>query len=262
MRRATIRKELVVVVLGIIAASAGVAGAVDHGNLDEGRPIRLEDAYPIAHGEISIETGTGFALFEHGPARGFFPIEILYGAVPNLQLGIGSTLFTDPHDTDDRPKSGDLRASALYNFNQETLTLPAFAAKLTVTAPTGVDGHGWGIEVKGIVTKSIDRLSLHLNAGYEFLAGSTRTERDSVYELAIGASYPIGAPKFTRATLAADVFADQPVTKGESTIVGTEVGLRYQLTPSIVWDVGLGTEFAGPRSRSSFFGTTGLSLGF
>ena len=44
--------------------------------------------------------------------------------------------------------------------------------------------------------------------------------------------------------------------------MGIEVGFRYQLTPSIVWDVGIGTEFAGPRSRAPFFGTTGLSLEF
>jgi len=255
-------RGIIVLVLGIIAATVGVADAIDHTNLDEGRPVRLEDAYPIAHGEIAIESGAGFALLKHGPNRGLFPIEILYGAAPNLQVGLGSTLFTDPHDTDDRPKSGDLRATALYNFNQETLTLPALAAKLGVTAPTGVDAHGWGIELKGIVTKSIDRLSFHLNGGYEFLTGSTRTERDGRYELALGASYPIGAPQFTRATLIVDFFADQPVTRGESTIVGTEVGLRYQLTPSIVWDVGVGTEFAGPRNRASFFGSTGFSLGF
>ena len=258
------RRGLVIVALWIIVAVAGGAEAVDHKNLDEGRPVRLEDAYSIAHGEISIETGAGFALLKHGPpdARGFFPIEILYGAFPNLQLAIGATLFTDPHETDDRPKSGDLRMNVLYNLNQETLTLPAFAAKLSLRAPTGVDGHGWGIELKGIVTKSVDRLSLHLNGAYEFLAGSTRAERDGRYELALGASYPVGAPRFTRATLITDVFADQPVTRGESTAVGIEVGLRYQLTPSIVWDVGIGTEFAGPRNRSPLFGSTGLSLGF
>ena len=53
----------------------------------------------------------------------------------------------------------------LRNFNQETLTLPALAAKLSLTAPTGIDAHGYGIELEGIVTKSIDRLSLHFNGG-------------------------------------------------------------------------------------------------
>jgi hypothetical protein len=256
------RRGIVIAMLGIVAVAAGVAEAIDHKNLDEGRPVRLEDAYPIAQHEISIETGAGFALLKRGPNRGAFPIEILYGALPNLHVAVGSTLFTDPHDIEDRPKSGDLRVSALYNFNQETLTLPAFAAKLSLTAPTGVDAHGYGIELKGIMTKSIDRLSFHFNGAYEFLTGSTRTACDGRYELALGASYPIGAPRSTRATLVADVFADQPTTRGESTIVGTEFGLRYQLTPSIVWDVGLGTEFAGPASRSVFFATSGLSFGF
>lgn len=63
---------------------------------------------------------------------------------------------------------------------------------------------------------------------YEFLTDSKRTERDGRHELALGASYPIGAPKFTRATLVADVFADQPVTRREETIMG-KVGLTYQL---------------------------------
>ena len=256
------RRGLIRVAAAIIVVAAEIAEAVDHKNLDEGRPLRLEDAYTIADGEFSIETGAGFALLKRGPDRGLFPIEILYGAVPNLQLGVGSTLFTDPHDTDDRPKSGDLRVSVLYNFNQEALTLPAFAARLTLTLPTGVDAHGYGVELKGIVTKSVDRLSFHLNAAYEFLTDAERTERDGRYELALGVSYPIGAPHFTRATLVGDVFADQPATRGESTIVGLELGLRYQLTPSIVWDVGVGTEFAGPASRSPFFVMTGLSLGF
>jgi len=246
----------------LLAVCVGSAEAIDHGNLDEGRPLRLEDAYPVAHGEIAVEAGAGFTLLRRGPNRALFPVEILYGALPNLQIGVGSLLSTDPHAIDDRPKSGDLRASALYNFNQETLTLPALAGKFSLTTPTGVDAHGYGIELKGIVTKSIERLSLHFNGAYEFLTDTRRGERDGRYELALGASYPLAAPRYTRATLIADVFAEQPIAHRESTIVGTEVGLRYQLTPRIVWDVGVGTEFAGPATRSNFFLTTGLSFGF
>lgn len=77
-----------------------------------------------------------------------------------------------------------------------------------------------------------------------------------------GASYPVGAPQFTRATLIVDVFTEQRVRGDESNIVGTEIGVRYQLTPRIVWDVGLGTDFAGPARRSDLFMTTGFSFGF
>ena len=254
----------IVAVLGlvIVVVVTGPASAIDHKNLDEGRPLRLEDAYPIASGELALEAGGGFRMARRGADQGFFPVELLYGALPNLQVGAATVLFTDPHELDDRPKSGDLHLSALYNFNQETITLPAFGLKLGLDSPTGVDSRGFGVELKGIVTKSVDRLSLHLNAGYEFLTDTRRGERDGRYEFALGFSYPVGAPQFTRATFVGDVFAEQASRRGESSTVGVELGLRFQLTPRIVWDVGVGTEFTGPADRSRFIVTTGVSFGF
>jgi hypothetical protein len=254
--------------LGAIAAviflglTTGVVYAIDHQNLDENRPLRVEDAYAIADGEIAVEAGVGLTLLRRGASRGLFPVEMLYGALPNLQLGIGALLSTDPRTLDDRPKSGDVRLSALYNFNQETIGLPAFALKLGLDAPSGVDARGYAVELKGIVTKSIERLSVHGNGGYEFLTASRGQEGGGRYKFTLGASYPVGAPLITRATLIADVFAEQPVRRHDSTTAGTEVGLRYQLTPRVVWDVGLGTDFAGPAKRSHFFMTMGVSVGF
>jgi outer membrane putative beta-barrel porin/alpha-amylase len=253
------RKLVASIVLALIPVSAF---AIDHKNLDEGRPLRLDDAYAISTGEIAVEAGAGFTLQRRRSHRGFFPIEVLYGAFPNFQIGLGTLLSTDPREVDERPKSGDVRFNALYNFNQETLGLPAFGVKLGLEAPTGIDSRGFAVELKGIVTKSFERLSIHFNGGYEFFTDSRREERDGQYSLVLGASYPVGAPKFTRATLIADVFSEQSVHRGEPNVVGTELGLRYQLTPRIVWDVGVGTEFAGPGDRSRLFGVTGFSFGF
>jgi len=116
--------------------------------------------------------------------------------------------------------------------------------------------------LKGLVTRSFDRLSIHLNAGYEILSGVPREERDGRYEIVLGASYPVGAPRYTRTTLIADVFTEQSVRRGESNVVGAEVGFRHQLTPRVVLDAGVGTEFAGPADRSSFTFATGISIGF
>ena len=144
------RKTIAAVGLAILMAAAP-ASAIDHKNLDEGRPLRLEDAYPIASDEIALEAGGGLRLSRRGADQGFFPIELLYGVFPNAQVGVGTTLFSDPHAVDDRPKSGDLHLSALDNFNQETIDLPAFGLKLALDAPTGVRGRGFGVEVKGII---------------------------------------------------------------------------------------------------------------
>ena len=246
----------------LVLASAVNAVALDHKNLDAGRPLRIEDAYAISTGEIALEAGAGFTLDRQDDARGRFPVELLWGALPNLQLGVGSTLVTDPRSVEEPGRSGDLAVSALYNLNQETLWMPAFGVKLEVELPTGVRSSGVDVEVKGIVTKSIERLSFHLNAAGVFTGDPGDDERGARWELVLGASYPLGAPRYTRLTLVTDVFAEQAHRNGESDTVGAEVGLRYQLTPRLVWDVGIGTEFAGPGDRSRLLFTTGLSFGF
>jgi len=255
-------KTIAVLVVAIVLSVPVSALAIDHGNLDEGRPLRLEDAYAISTGEIALETGAGFSLLRRGPDRGFFPIEILWGALPNFQISLGTTLSTDPHEIDEPVKSGDLRLGALYNLNQETLVLPAFGVKLEVNLPTGVDAHGVALKLKGIVTKSIERLSLHFNAGYQGFTDARREERDGRYELVLGASYPLGAPHYTRATIVADVFTEQSARHGEDNTVGVEAGFRYQITRTIVWDAGVGTEFAGTSDRSQFMFKTGFSWAY
>ena len=246
----------------VLLSSAPAANAIDHGNLDEDRPVRMEDAYPVASGEWAAEAGAGFTLERRRSDRGVFPLEVLYGAYPNLQLGLGTTLSTNPHELDGQTKSGDLHLSGLYNFNQETLTLPALGAKLSLNFPTGVDSAGVDVRVKGLVTKSLGRLSVHFNPAYEFLQGTKGGERDGRYEFILGASYPLGAPTYTRTTLVGDVFTEQAPRHGDANIGGVEFGFRHQLTLRLVLDAGLGTEFAGPADRSLFFLTAGISSAF
>ena len=256
------RRVVITIWLALLVGLPLTALAIDHDNLDEGRPLRLEDAYPIAAGEWALETGAGLSAQRKSRARGLFPVEVLYGLAPNLQVSIGTTLLTDPKQIEGQAKSGDLQVSGLYNFNQETLSLPAFGLRLTLNLPTGIESSGVDFRVKGLVTKSIGRLSVHFNPAYEVFSGTKPFERDGRYELALGASYPVGAPKHTLTTLLGDVFTEQAPRRGDPQIVGAEVGVRHQWTPWSVLDARIGTEFAGPSSRSSLFATVGLSVGF
>jgi hypothetical protein len=253
------------IALAVAALAPSAALAIDHNNLDLGRPIRLEDAYPVSHGEFVLEFGAGFAAERNSPDRFFGTGDLLYGALPNFQLGLSGFGSTHPHDIDEDTKSGDLQLSGLYNFNQETLTLPAIAAKLTLNFPTGVDSSGVDAEIKAIFTKSIDigdvPLSFHLNVGYEFLSGTSSDEEDGRWKVAFGPSIPLGAPHSTRMTLVADIFAEEGALRNSDETIGAEVGLRYQLTERIVLDAGVGTEFAGD-DRSPVFATIGVSFSF
>lgn len=238
------------------------AWALDHDNLDKNRPLRLEDAYPIAKGEIALEGGSRFVDGRQGRTRFVFQPQILFGAFYNTQIEVGGDLFTEPTSIAGTEKSGDLRVGALYNLNTETLSLPALAVKFDLEFPSGVRSRGVDGTLAGILTRSFGRWRTHLNAEYTVVGSARGTERNGLYRLAAGVSYPLGYPMRFRETLIADVFTRQSELSGRRNPTGVEVGLRHQFSSRIVLDGGIGTEFAGPSDRSAVFGTVGLSFGF
>jgi hypothetical protein len=238
------------------------APALDHDNLDPNRPIQMEDAYPIAEGEIAMEGGVQVNDRRQGPTIVAFRPQIIYGAFANAQLEIMSTLLTDQTTVPGPQRSGDLRLGLLYNFNAETLYLPAFAGRVEVEFPTGVNAQGVDTAVTGVLTRSFGRLRAHLNAEYTFVGAPQAGERSGFYRLVAAVSYPIGYPARFRETLILDVYARQSDQVGGPVFTGLEAGLRHQLSPRIVLDAGIGTEVAGPADRAAFLGTVGLSAAF
>ena len=229
--------------------------------LTEGRPLtRLGDAFPIGLGEGALLAGVGASLQRASADRGALPILFLYGPFRNVQLGLGTTLSSHPHDVDD-PHAGDLTGSARVNFGRETVALPSFAAALSVTIPTGVDAKETIYELKGYASKTLGfSLYSHLNASVDFADRLDGKEHQGRYKLAVGANYPL--PEFAPLVVAGDVFSDQSWRAGQPNATGIEAGVRYRLRPNLYWDAGVGTEFAGPRDRAVFFITTGVTFGF
>ncbi len=236
--------------------------ALDHDNLDPNRPLQVEDAYPIPEGEIALESGVRVNDRREGRTRFAFQPQILYGAFRNTQIEIQSDLFTESGTVVGPNRSGDLRLGVLYNFNTETLTLPALAMSLELNVPTGVQSRAVDTKLTGILTRSVGRLRFHVNGGYTVLGSPQYQERSGMYRFVAAVSYPIGYPYRFRETLIIDVYTRQSDLVGQSNHTGIEVGLRHQLTSRIVLDGGLGTEFMGPSDRAAITGTVGLSIGF
>jgi hypothetical protein len=236
--------------------------ALDHDNLDPNRPIAIEDAYVIPKGEIGLEGGVTFNDRKEGKGRIGFQPQIIYGAFDNTQIEIMTGVQTEPREVRGDDKSGDLSIGVLYNFNTETLSVPAFAARMEVGLPTGVSSKGIDTELTGVMTRSFGRWRTHLNVGYTFLGSPQQNERAGTYRVAAAVSYPLGYPMSFRDTIIANVFTRQSEIAGERNPTGIGVGLRHQVSSRVVFDTGLGTEFIGPRDRSVFFSTIGLSVGF
>ena len=157
--------------------------ALDHDNLDPNRPIGMEDAYAIPKGEIGLEGGVRFNDRREGRTQVTFQPQIIYGAFANTQIEIQGDLFTDPRSIVGANKSGDLHLGVLYNFNTETLMLPALAVRVEADLPTGVNSRGVDTQLTGILTRSFGRLRVHLNAGYTVVGSPQGQERPGAYRV-------------------------------------------------------------------------------
>lgn len=246
----------------LTALSSDAVLALDHDNLDPNRPIGMEDAYAIAQGEIGVEGGVRFNDRREGRTRVTFQPQIIYGAFANTQIEIQGDMMTEPTTIVGANKSGDLHLGVLYNFNTETINLPAYAIRVEAELPTGVNSKGVDTQMTGIMTRSFGRLRAHLNAGYTILGSPQGQERPGTYRGVAAISYPLGYPTSFVDTLIVSLYTRQSDLRGQRNNTGVELGLRHQLTSRIVLDGGLGTEFYGPSDRAALLGTVGMSVGF
>ena len=261
MNRVAARITRQIVVLAVMLVPLP-SFALDHDNLDPNRPIGMEDAYAIPKGEIGLEGGVRFNDRRESRTRVTFQPQIIYGAFDNAQIEIQGDFITEPNSLVGVTKSRDLHLGLLYNFNTETLQLPAFAVRVGADLPTGVNSKGVDTQVTGILTRSFGRLRAHLNAGYTILGSPQGQERPGAYRAVAAVSYPLGYPDSFRDTLIASVYTRQSDQHGQRNNTGCEIGLRHQLTSRVVLDAGLGTEFYGPTDLAALLGTVGVSVGF
>jgi hypothetical protein len=248
--------------LGLLAFSTwalcGSAWAQDK-TLTEGRPLtRLGDAFPVGPGDSNIYGGIAATFSRVSPNVVTFPLQFVYGPLPQTQLGIGTTLSSR---TNEDPHPGDLTASLRVNFGRESFFVPSFATALSVTVPTGVGSKATVYERKAYASKTLGfSLYGHFNAAVDISDRIERGDRRATYKLALGVNHPL--PELASLVLMADVFTDQSATIGQPNTTGVEVGVRYRLSSSLYWDAGVGSELFGPRERAAFFVTTGFTFGF
>lgn len=243
------------VVLGCVALVS--LSAADHDNLEEHLPITVQDAYPLPFGAIEAQLAAGYQKPKNGDDAFALMPRLEYGLAPNLQASVATTIITDG----DRQGSGDITVGALYDFNQETVFVPAIAVAADVDLPTGEDSHGvggvaWLLMTKGPVPSSSDRL--HLNLGWEWLGDSEGDERDGRFIGVLGWSRPLG----TDTVLVLDVVRRESETYGLPWETAAEMGLRRQLTPLAVGSLGVGADWDDDTGYTGFRLTAGLQRSF
>lgn len=269
------RVAAVVVALAVTAA-AGYA-QTDYYNTDAGRPLQVEDAYALEYRGLELQA----APFRLGRARGgvyTFGIEpqLAVGPFPRTQLEVGLPLaYVDAGGGRRTTGAAGLDVSLLYTLNAET-ALPAFGIVGQVLLPVGGLAPDRAYpSLKGIATKTFRVARLHVNGQYTF---GRRLPTDGAGAPAVGAATAGAGPQaqelsrwlagaavdrtfpLSSLLVTGEVYARQPLRRGEDVEYNAAVGTRLQLTPRTALDGGVGRRLNGPDQ--GWFVTVGSAYAF
>lgn len=242
----------------VLCLSVGVipAYSADHRNLEENHPTRIEDAYPISYRSREIQVRGGYEKNgEFGKNIGTVETEFKYGFMKNAHGVLGLPIvFGDEVEPD---QNGDVRVEGLYNFNVETVALPAFGFKTDLLLPLGTDSAGVDVELAGIATKGWGQNRFHLNAIYRRNSGAEMGERQDLYRVGVAFDRPIDLDHL----FTADFFVDQAVERGDEPIYSFIVGGRKQINPWSVLTFGVGHGFGG-NEAPDLIATLGFQINY
>jgi hypothetical protein len=222
--------------------------AVDHNNVDEGRPLSFDDAEPIAFRERSVEGGVLLRDPSGRPIGLQGQLEFLYGFALNSHVSIGVSPSIGGRADSRRTgfDVGDVTVGALHSFNREFDHTPAFAVRGDVFLPAGRDSHGVAFRVRGIMSKTAKQYDrFHLNLDFEVAPSARRGERLFQPAVILGYTRPAGYPRrFTRTALA-ELGVQAGPRSGTGPLILAGVGLRQQVTVRSVFDIGLESDVVG-----------------
>ena len=265
MRRRTPLTSIVLALSGL--ALVVPAQAIDHNNIDSGRPLRFDDAFAIAFRERAFEFGVGLGARRRGSLSLTGDFEYLYGIALNTHISIGIDPSLRKPDSGGRSRfdPGDASIGIFHNFNREIKNTPAFGVRADVIFPTGRDSRGIGTRLSGIMTKTLNQYDkLHVNVNATIRPSARGDERKIVPELVLGYSRPMGYPKRFDRTFVADLAVSSSEERGTGPVISAGIGFRQQVTVRSVFDIGLQSDVAAFRGagRDAIRAVAGYSTAF
>jgi hypothetical protein len=245
----------------LLAAPLVVEAQTDYYNTDAGRPIQTEDAHPVEYRAVELQFAP--LRMERAPGGVYtWGIEphLAIGILPNTHLEAGIPLaFVDRAGRRTAAAAG-AEVSLFHNLNVET-SIPALALAADVLVPLG----GFGPDkvypsVKGIATKTFTGIRAHVNGRYTF--GDEPSGGGEVVHLsrwmaglALDKTLPLRSLLMT-----GEVVAEQPIHGADELEWSAAGGVRYQLSPRLAVDAGLGARISG--SARPWYVTFGSAYAF
>lgn len=252
MIRSMIPTALAAGALLVVASRAH--GQIDYRNLDEGRPVATEDAYPIERFAFEVLLPYRFESERGGADLHLIAPELEFGVLANTQIGLKTVLAAVRETGETDWGLAGIRVFGLYNFNTESGGIPALSLRAETAVPVGsLGGDAFALALEGIVTHSWGSTRVHLNAGLRLGSDSGLGSVDPPprWGLSAGVDH-----SFLRQSLLVigEILAQRPT--GEVPVEASlSAGVRWQWQPTLVLDAGL------TRRLSSNGPDIGLTIG-
>lgn len=231
--------------LTLLAAPQLAGAQTDYYNTDRGRPLRIEDAYPVElrafelqAAPIRLERGAG------GIYHWSVEPELAFGILPRTQIEFGVPLAHIDGLGTSRSGVQGLHLSMLHNLNVET-SIPALALAASAAFPVGsLAPDVTRISFTGIATRTLSWARFHLNGEYtvgEESAGAVMDEATRwLAGLAIDRALPLRS-----LLIGAEIVIAQAIDAGDEQTLSAGTGIRYQLSPRLAVDAGFGKRLTG-----------------
>lgn len=258
-------RRLVVALL--VALPVPIAAQTDYYNTDAGRPITVEDAYATERYAFELQlaplrlerSNGGLYTWEVEP-------EIAYGIFPRTHIEIGVPIaYHDRRPAGKTLGAAGLDISLLHNLNAET-SIPALGVAGELLLPFGgLAPENAYFSAKGIATRTFTWARFHLNARYTFgdapaaLPLGEESEGGDISRWLLGLAIDKASP-LRSMLVTAESFVSQPIQAGGEAQWNVGAGVRYQASPRLALDGGLGKRLTG--DDQGWFVTFGMARAF
>ena len=256
-RRAVLKGAMLGVVVAMATAAPRAAHAqTDYYNTDRGRPLQVEDAYVTERHAVEFKLAPVRLERTDGGAYnwGLDP-EIALGIFPRTQVELGVPLAFMEQGGVRRSGIAGLDFSVMHNFNVETEGLPALALRGDVLAPVGsLAADRAYSSLTGIVTRTYPSARFHLNGQYTF-GGAPSSPPSGTFGgpgaldvsrwfagVAIDKTLPLQSTLF-----GAEFYGRKPLDASASVEYSLGAGTRFQVSPTLALDGGVGRRLNGPE---------------
>jgi hypothetical protein len=228
-----------------LAVPGTVVSQTDFYNLDKDRPLRVEDAYTTKRYAFELKGSPLTLSQDRDRTVRYRPeLELKYGLLPGLDVSAGIKGGADRRTMGGtRRVDTELELSSLLNLTVETRWLPALGFRATGHLPLEGD-HDTTVELRGIATRTLfGPVRAHLNGAW--VLGD---DPDEEWWAGVALDYVL---PFQHTLLMAEGYVADGVriaedgTRTTSTRTHTAVGFRYQASPTLALDGGIGRDWTG-----------------